>query len=232
MIGSPHVHFRRIDSTNERARALAAAGAPHGTLVTADEQTAGHGRHGRPWLARPGRALLASFVIRGLTEAEALLPLCAGLAVCEASEALAPVSCALKWPNDVWIERRKAAGILVEGRPAQGWAVIGIGLNVSTAADELPHELRETATSLLIASDERVTVGEARAALASTLAARLADPPEETLARWRARDALLGGQVRWEGGEGRAAGISDTGSLLVDGATGRLELDAGEVHLR
>lgn len=242
MIGSPRVHYRQVDSTNERARALAAAGAPHGTLVSADEQTAGHGRHGRRWLAPPGRALLASFVVRGLTEAEALLPLCAGLAVCEAGETLAPVRCSLKWPNDVWIERRKAAGILVEGRPAQGWAVIGVGLNVSTTVDQLPQELREAATSLLIASGEHITVETAREALTRTLAARLADSPEQTLARWRARDALLGEHVRWEGrggqggaglkgGEGRAAGISDTGSLLVETSAGCVALDAGEVRL-
>ena len=77
-----------------------------------------------------------------------LLPLATAVAVCEACEAHAPVECAIKWPNDVWIERRKVAGILIEGRPQEGWAVIGVGLNVSTAREEFPEELRATATSL------------------------------------------------------------------------------------
>ena len=67
MIGLPHVHHRTTDSTNARARELAAAGRPHGTLVTADEQTAGRGRQGRTWLAAPGEALLMSVVVRDVT---------------------------------------------------------------------------------------------------------------------------------------------------------------------
>src|SRR5688500_16749042 len=117
MIGTPRVHLRLADSTNERARALAVAGAPHGTLVTADEQTAGRGRQGRVWTAPPRSAVLMSLVLRDLREA---LPLAAAVAVCEAL----PVPAAIKWPNDIWIERRKVAGILVEGRPQEGWAVL------------------------------------------------------------------------------------------------------------
>src|SRR4051794_9153306 len=119
MIGSPRLHFRVTDSTNEQAKALAEAGAPHGTLLTAGEQTAGHGRQGRAWAAPPGRAILMSLLLRGLEERHALLPLATAVAVCDA---LAPLACGIKWPNDVWIEGRKAAGILVEGRPQAGWA--------------------------------------------------------------------------------------------------------------
>jgi BirA family transcriptional regulator, biotin operon repressor / biotin---[acetyl-CoA-carboxylase] ligase len=101
LLGHPRVHHRVTDSTNERARALAAAGAPHGTLVTAAEQTAGRGRQGRAWSSPAGRALLMSLVLRGLGESNALLPLTAAVAVCEACEREAPVTCAIKWPNDV-----------------------------------------------------------------------------------------------------------------------------------
>jgi BirA family transcriptional regulator, biotin operon repressor / biotin---[acetyl-CoA-carboxylase] ligase len=125
MIGVPRVHWRLTDSTNERAKALAAAGAPHGTLVTADEQTAGRGRQGRVWTAPPRTAVLMSLVVCDPGE---ILPLTAAVAVCDAL----PAECAIKWPNDVWLERRKLAGILVEGRPQQGWAVLGVGLNVTT----------------------------------------------------------------------------------------------------
>ena len=225
MIGSPHVHHRVTDSTNARARALASDGAPHGTLVTAGAQTAGRGRQGRTWAAEPGDALLMSLLVRDLTP---LLPLAAAVAVCEA---VAPLEAAIKWPNDVWIERRKVAGILLEGRPQEGWAVIGIGLNVRTR--EFPSDLRETATSLALNGADR-SVDEARAALLPALDRWLAAPASDVLEAWRARDALKGEHVRWgAGAEGTAAGITDAGALLVDTPAGeRVELDAGEVHLR
>jgi BirA family biotin operon repressor/biotin-[acetyl-CoA-carboxylase] ligase len=238
MIGHPHVHHRLTDSTNERARELAIAGAPHGTLVTADEQSAGRGRQGRAWVAPPGRALLMSLVVRDLREQHALLPLSAAVAVCEACEASAGVECRIKWPNDVWIDGRKVAGILVEGRPHEGWAVLGIGLNVTTGPEELPDELREIATSLRAAAGEARAAGDVaaslpavRAELVARLDSWLTRSPGEVIAAWRERDALRGHRVRWPGGEGEAAGIADSGALLVETAGGRVELDAGEVHL-
>ena len=125
--GRPHRHFRRTDSTNERAKELATAGAPCGLAVTADEQTAGRGRRGHAWFAPPGSCLLYSGLLRPYAGAEQpLLPLAVPIAVCEAAEAVAPVRCQVKWPNDVWIEERKVAGVLVEARPDEGWAVIGV----------------------------------------------------------------------------------------------------------
>jgi BirA family biotin operon repressor/biotin-[acetyl-CoA-carboxylase] ligase len=229
MIGSPHVHHRITDSTNARARDLAVAGAPHGTIVTAAEQTAGRGRQGRSWTAAPGDALLFSLLVRGVEPGAALLPLAAAVAVCES---LAPIEAAIKWPNDVWIEGRKVAGILLEGRPQEGWAVIGIGLNVRTR--EFPDELRETATSLALAGAPEPGVDAARAALVAALDRWIAAPAAEVLAEWRERDALRGEQVRWGAGlAGTAAGITGSGSLIVETGSGqRVELDAGEVHLR
>ena len=231
-IGAPRIHHRIADSTNERAKELAAAGAPGGTLVTATEQTAGRGRQGRAWVAPAGRALLMSLVVRDLGEEMLMLPLAAAVAVCDACEAAAPVTCAIKWPNDVWIDRRKVAGILIEGRPQDGWAVLGIGLNVGTRADEFPGELREIATSLFAAgAGEAVTPDTLLPPLLAALERRLEDPPAEVLTAWRERDALRGQTVRWEGGSGTAAGITDSGSLLVETDAGRVELGAGEVHL-
>jgi BirA family biotin operon repressor/biotin-[acetyl-CoA-carboxylase] ligase len=225
MIGSPHVHHRLTDSTNARARALAATGAPHGTLVTAAEQTAGRGRQGRQWTAPPGEAVLMSVLVRGL---EPLMPLAAAVAVCEA---VAPLDAAIKWPNDIWIgPGRKVAGILLEGRPQEGWAVIGIGLNVRTRS--FPEDLRETATSLALEGVE-TSVPAVRDALVHALDRWIPAPAAEVLAAWRERDALLGSHVRWAAGGGTAAGISDSGALLVDTDGGeRVELDAGEVHLQ
>ena len=221
MIGTPRVHLRLTDSTNERARALAAAGAPHGTLVTADEQQAGRGRQGRVWTAPPGSAVLMSVVLRELSET---LPLAAAVAVSEA----VPLDTRIKWPNDVWVDGRKVAGILVEARPQEGWAVLGIGLNVTT--EEFPPELH--ATSLRLAGAD-VSPAAALAALLAALNAWLTRPLPDVLAAWRSRDALLGRTVRWSNGrnEGTAAGVDDSGALIVETHDGRVTLDAGEVHL-
>ncbi len=221
MIGLPRVHHRLTDSTNERAKELALAGAPHGTLVTADEQTAGRGRQGRTWSAEPGDALLLSLVLRSLDE---LLPLRAAVAVAESI----PMRARIKWPNDVWVEGKKIAGILVEGRPQEGWAVLGIGLNVATRS--FPDELSEIATSLAL-EGAAISGEEALDALLASLARLLGAEAADVLAAWRERDALLGAPVQWNGGRGRGAGITDGGALRVETDAGIVELDAGEVHL-
>ena len=242
-LGLPRAHHRSTDSTNERAKALALVGAPHGTLVTADEQTAGRGRQGRVWTAPPGGAVLMSLVLRDLEVGQALAPLAAAVAVCEAAESCAPgLTCRVKWPNDVWVDGRKLAGILIEGRPQEGWAVLGIGLNLATV--EFPDELRGVATSLALecsraargsASDRGARDGPAPddvlERLLEALDRRLAGAPRDVLSAWRARDALLGREITWAQGAGTAAGIDDDGSLLVDTAVGRTALVAGEVHL-
>ena len=222
MIGLPRVHYRSTDSTNERAKQLALVGTPHGTLVTADEQSAGRGRQGRVWTAEPGHALLMSLVLRSLDE---LLSFRAAIAVAESIS----VPARIKWPNDVWIEGRKVSGILAEGRPQEGWAVLGIGLNVSTRS--FPDELSEIATSLALAGVS-VSRDEVLEALLASLERWLAADAAEVLAAWRDRDALLGAPVSCNGGRGRAAGITDGGALRVETDAGIVELDAGEVHLQ
>jgi BirA family transcriptional regulator, biotin operon repressor / biotin---[acetyl-CoA-carboxylase] ligase len=150
--GAPQRHFKVTDSTNARARELVEAGAPGGTVVTAAEQTAGRGRQGRSWTAPPDKALLYSTVLRPLDERHLLLPLAVPLAVCDAAEELEPaIECTIRWPNDIWIAGRKLAGVLIEAKPQDGWAVIGVGLNLTIARDEFPIELRDTAVSILSA---------------------------------------------------------------------------------
>ena len=223
MLGSPHLHLRETTSTNDRARELATAGAPHGTLVTAGAQSAGRGRQGRRWSAPPGRALLMSLVLR---EPHALLPLAAAVAVARTCGADAGV----KWPNDVQRAGRKLAGILAEGRPQEGWAVLGVGLNVAVRPEDLPGELRATAAGLGLTPAD---VPAVRVRLLAELDAALALPLPALLDAWRARDVLRGRSVGWSGGEGTAAGIDDSGRLLVERAdAGVVALDAGEVHLR
>ncbi len=225
-LGHPRLHLSRTDSTNERARALALAGAPHGTLVTAAEQTAGRGRQGRRWSAPAGSALLMSLVLR---EPPALLPLAAAVAVCDVAGDEARV----KWPNDIVIVHgeslAKLAGILIEGRPQEGWAVLGIGLNAAVRIEELPPELHGTAASLGLA---RAEIEPLLARLLEALERRLSEPTAEILDAWRARDALRAREVSWAGGRGRAAGVDGDGRLIVALAGGgQTALDAGEVHL-
>jgi BirA family biotin operon repressor/biotin-[acetyl-CoA-carboxylase] ligase len=121
------------------------------------------------------------------------------------------------------------AGVLVEGRPQEGWAVLGIGVNAALDLATLPEEVRATAGTLGL---DRAELPQALEALLAALEARLAEPPETTLAALRERDALAGRSVRWEGGEGEGAGIAADGALLVRGADGNVHvLAAGEVHL-
>lgn len=247
-LGHPRVHLRRTDSTNDRARELAQRGAPHGTLVTAEEQTAGRGRHGRSWAATPRSALLMSLLLRwSASEREpALLPLAAAVAVCD----IVGPQALVKWPNDVVLRRQvadipppgatggsvapnsytdlaKLAGILIEGRPQERWLVLGIGVNVAVDLADLPQEVQRTAATLGRSSAQ---IESTLAALLGALQRRLADSSAEILAAWRSRDALIGSQVAWQHGVGRAEGVSDRGGLLLRVQDGSIvELDSGEV---
>lgn len=231
-LGHPRLHLRSTDSTNDRARALARGGAPHGTLVTASVQTAGRGRQGRRWSAPPNSSLLASLVLR---RPPALLPLIAAVAVCD----VAGEDARVKWPNDIVFVRpagarsedlAKLAGILAEGRPQEGWAVLGVGLNVAVRLEELPAELQAGAATL---GESPAAIESVLVRLLTALSSRLAEPTEALLDAYRARDALHGREIGWTGGYGRADGIDGEGRLVValpDG--GHTALDAGEVHLQ
>jgi BirA family biotin operon repressor/biotin-[acetyl-CoA-carboxylase] ligase len=225
-LGHPRVHYRLTGSTNARARERAGAGAPHGTLVTAAAQLEGRGRQGRTWSAAAGRALLCSVVIRN---PPALLPLAAGVAVAEVVGAqVVGAQARLKWPNDVLVAGRKVAGILVEGRPQEGWAVVGIGLNVALRIEDFPVELRSSAGTLGL---EPSAVEPTLCAVLDRLGRWVDADAESLVAAVRALDALLGQPVRWAGGRGVGAGIDAGGRLLVRTDDGDVPLDAGEVHL-
>jgi BirA family transcriptional regulator, biotin operon repressor / biotin---[acetyl-CoA-carboxylase] ligase len=264
-LGQPRLHLRVTDSTNDRARELALAGAPHGTLVTASEQLAGRGRQGRRWSAPPGSALLTSLVLRseclGLDKSGGVLPqlpLIAAVAACDTIGGAAMV----KWPNDIVIvrdhgtedgladgsaaERRasggvgdgvdastalaKLGGILTEGRPQEGWAVLGIGLNVAVRLEDLPEQLQASAASM---NEPASAIESVLARLLEALRRRLDEPVASVLEAYRGRDALRGREVEWAGGRGRANGVDEQGRLVVvkssDGEC--VALDAGEVHL-
>jgi BirA family biotin operon repressor/biotin-[acetyl-CoA-carboxylase] ligase len=231
--GRPHLHLRSTESTNDRARELAEAGAPSGAIVTADEQSAGRGRRGRVWSAPSGSALLFSAVLRPLALEHGLLPLATPIAACAAIESVAPVHTRVKWPNDVWIDESKVAGVLIEAR-FPDWAVIGIGVNVSIEPEQFPRDLRWPATSI----GHGVAVDDLREALCRALDAWTTAPEAEILAEFRRRDALLGRRLAWEGGDppagsGTGAGVDERGHLVVEVDDGdRVALGSGEVSLR
>jgi BirA family biotin operon repressor/biotin-[acetyl-CoA-carboxylase] ligase len=232
--GLPRRHFRTVGSTNERARELAIAGAPTGTLVTATEQSAGRGRRGRQWVAPPGKAVLCSAIVSPLGPEHSLLPLAVPLAVCEAVESVASVSCRVKWPNDVWSDGRKLAGVLIEAQPPE-WAVIGIGLNVSIEPEEFPDDLRRPATSV----GHGVSTEEVLEAVCARLVDWVSARPDRIVAEFGVRDALKGREIRWQGagglvdeGAGVADGIDERGNLVVISDEGeRRSLGSGEVTL-
>jgi BirA family biotin operon repressor/biotin-[acetyl-CoA-carboxylase] ligase len=219
-LGEPREHHETIGSTNARARKLADKGAKHGTLVTADEQTKGRGRQGRTWVTPSGVAIAASLVLR---EFDDLLPLRAGLAVAD----VAGPDALVKWPNDVWLDGRKVAGILAESKASE-WAVLGIGVNVAVDVASLPEEAAEVAGTL---GKSPADVEPTLTALLTALEKRLGQDRDSVLVALRERDALLGRRVRWQDGEGLGAGIDETGALRVDVNGREITLTAGEVTL-
>ena len=145
-------YFPSVDSTMRPAAELAAHGAPAGTLVVAGEQTAGQGRHGHSWYSTPGAGLYFSMLLAP----DPVLTLALGLAVADAVSRVSGLNCDLRWPNDVMIGERKAAGSLVQ--LAGTVAVAGIGINVGHAA--FPAELAAEATSLAIETGGRAPARE------------------------------------------------------------------------
>jgi BirA family biotin operon repressor/biotin-[acetyl-CoA-carboxylase] ligase len=233
------VWLGQIDSTNAEVTRRAAGGAAEGLLVVADAQRAGRGRLGRSWEAPPGTSLMLSLLLRPTATIErvALLPLLAGLALVEASDALvAGAQLSLKWPNDLLAGERKCAGILVEV-PAPGVAVVGVGVNVDWRAVRRPEALAH-ATSLAEAAGGEVD----RWRLLSVLIEQLdrhycawRTDPAAFLPAYRERCATLGRPVRVEqvNGqtlEGTASRITDDGALLVDVDGVAITVRAGDVH--
>ena len=220
-IGSDIEFHGALASTQERARALAAAGAGP-SVVVADLQTAGQGTHGRTWQAAAGTSLLASWLFRPAPAEPGLFALLAGVAVARALERLGMPEASLKWPNDVEAGQKKVAGALAHATTdgEGGSLVLGIGVNVHQTTDDFPAELRANATSLALTGH---TVDRLSLLFAITRELdRVAKPSERiaALAEWRRRATLLGREVEVTR-EGRpvvrgvARDIADDGALLV-----------------
>lgn len=239
LVGIRWHRYERVDSTNLEALRLAELGAPAGTVVLADTQSAGRGRLGRTWADLPGRSLLMSVLLERPREWAGLLTAAAALAAAEAVEELAGLRVGVKWPNDLMAGGRKLGGVLAEGRGALPVAV-GIGLNVSGAPEDLPAQVRATGTFISHEAGREVGVS----ALAEELAGHLdrvyhllqAGGGPTIVARLTERDCLAGRAVLARIGTetvcGEALGWREDGRLVIRGDDGaEVVLDAGEVTL-
>jgi BirA family biotin operon repressor/biotin-[acetyl-CoA-carboxylase] ligase len=233
-------------STNSDASALGRSGAPQGTVVVADAQTAGRGRLGRTWVSRPGLNLYLSILLRPriVPAAAPQLALVAGLAVAEAFEEEGAAA-SIKWPNDVLLGGRKACGILTELEAEADrvdFVVVGIGVNLNSVDDDFPPELRSRATSLRLARGREVE----RARFAAQLLSRFERCYERfcehgfggLASEWERRSALVGRELTIDGaGEtvsGEYAGIDAEGALLLrerGGSGGLRRVLAGDVTI-
>jgi BirA family biotin operon repressor/biotin-[acetyl-CoA-carboxylase] ligase len=232
-----------VGSTNDVGRAAGERGIDERLAIFAERQTAGRGQRGRTWTAPAGRGLLGSTLWRpdGTPARVATLAQAAGVATVEALAAVG-VAARLKWPNDVLVDGAKVAGILLESaiegeRPR--YVVVGIGVNVNQAAEELPPT-PYPASSLRLALGRPLDRAALAAALLTGLARRYAQwkaRPAELFADWRGALATLGQEVTILGPDGerrgRARDVAPDGALLLERADGALErLVSGEVSVR
>jgi BirA family biotin operon repressor/biotin-[acetyl-CoA-carboxylase] ligase len=226
-------HHDKIGSTNDEARRLAIEGAPHGTVVHADEQTAGRGRMAHTWFSPPGNLYL-SVLLRVDVPAPRMaeLSFVSALAVADTVEALLPrqTRAMLKWPNDVLVSGGKIAGILLE--QMEDAAIIGMGLNVLQAPSNAAYK-----TTTIVANGGIASVDGARDILLERLGEHLAvwraDGFAAIRARWLERSYPVGAAIRANAGGqsfgGHFAGLDEDGALLLDTPQGRQRLVAGEV---
>jgi BirA family transcriptional regulator, biotin operon repressor / biotin---[acetyl-CoA-carboxylase] ligase len=228
-------HHDTIDSTNEEARRLASEGAPHGTVIHADEQTAGRGRMARTWFSPPGNLYLSIILRTGTTEQRNTeLSFVTASAVADTVEALLPrhIRPMLKWPNDVLVNGAKIAGILLEQEADA--IILGIGLNVLQAPTHAAYK-----TTTIVANGGIASVDSARDILLDRLGRHLAswrnDGFETIRTLWLGRSYPLGASIRvnahGESIEGAFAGLDQDGALLLDTPAGRQRVIAGDVSM-
>jgi BirA family transcriptional regulator, biotin operon repressor / biotin---[acetyl-CoA-carboxylase] ligase len=233
-------HYAEVSSTQDVAEQLARDGAAHGSVVIAESQTAGHGRLGREWFSPTGVNLHLTVILRP-TMAPAQVPLLglvAGVAMAEAVETVAPGLPGLKWPNDLWLRGKKAGGIishLLAGTPP--CVLLGMGLNLNLAADQVPADLREIATSVAIATGHPCDRVQFAATLFAKLDERIAQLEHSGFASiallWERYSILKGKQITVFDGQARhsgiVAGIDRDGALLISEDAHVTRVLAGDV---
>lgn len=247
VFGQRVVSYEITDSTNTRAKQLAEEGAVHGTLVVANMQTAGKGRRGRSWQQEEGSVIAMSLLLRPTFSPDkaSMLTLLAAHSVAGAIEAVTGLPAAIKWPNDIVINRKKTVGILTEmslgvEQAAIDYIVIGIGINVNNTA--FPEDIRDMATSLYLEKGERVSrsvlIAESMRRLEADYEAFLeTEDLSAILQDYNAHLISMNKEVRVLDPKGEYTGISRgmdaQGELLVERADGEIiKVYAGEVSVR
>lgn len=243
-LASKIYHYTSIGSTNDEAKKLAQMGAPHGTLVIAEEQTGGRGRLGRKWVSAPGQGIWLSIILRPSlepSEAPRITMACA-VAAAKAIRQEVGVNCLIKWPNDLLIDGKKVAGILTEMSADMDkihYVVTGIGMNVNNA--EFPPDIEKTATSLKLASGEEVErlkiLTQFLSQFEEIYRSLESGEFEAILGEWRQLSCNLGKRVRIIGRnfelEGTALDVDGDGALLIKTDEGQVErVLSGDVSLR
>ncbi|NTU42861.1 MAG: biotin--[acetyl-CoA-carboxylase] ligase, partial [Nitrospirales bacterium] len=215
-------------STNSLARDLVSRGHPEGTVIIADYQTEGRGRHGRKWIAPQGKNISMSIILTPpLTFRDTpLLTLMAAVACTSAIREKFSLPVSIKWPNDIMLEGKKLGGILTELR-AEGeriiHAIMGIGINVNLSADEIPDEIRETATSFLIGAGREVSRTEVAASILNEIGRwyeiLMSQGGKPVREEWLRLSSTIGKEVKVtmpsETITGKAVGIDETGMLIL-----------------
>lgn len=238
-------YFDLLESTNNHAKSLAVEGAPEGTLLVADQQSAGRGRMGRSWMSQPGANLLFSLLLRPAVEPEQIFALTMVLAV-SAAETLhkrTGAAARIKWPNDVYAGRGKLAGILTEigvkGSIVEH-VVLGMGLNVHWGPEEI-EELKPPATSLLLETGRSYRRTDLLVWILkefeSSYRRFLGGDTEPFYSRWNELSLVLGRNVTVESGQetiyGKALCIDREGALILEEGNGRQRrIICGDVSLR
>ena len=234
-----------LGSTNEHAKELARSGTEHGTIVIAERQTDGKGRHGRKFFSPPGHGIYMSLILdpKSLCFPQMLTTPFAAVAVCEAIEAVSDTRPLIKWVNDILIDRKKVCGILTEAvilpnDSRSQMLVLGIGINFSVPETGFPEDLSRIAGSVFMSPDPPVT----REVLAAEIINRVLDPREMRDSRgiireYKRRLMMIGEKIMVIGmGESygaKAIDIDDAGRLIVENSSGELIfLSSGEISVR
>lgn len=240
------LYFDSIDSTNSRAKLLAAQGAKHGTILLANHQTDGRGRIGRSFHSPAGLGVYLTMILRPRCQASELMHLtcAAAVAACDAVEAVTALRPGIKWTNDLVHEKQKLGGILTElSLDSQGnvsYALIGIGLNCNHQPSDFPEEIRHIATSLSAITGKFVDRGCIAVATISALddmASRILSDKPMFLERYRTDCVTVGREVSVHSADsvrqGTAIGVDENGGLEVIFPDGHIEtVNSGEVSIR
>lgn len=228
------VYLTETDSTNTRAKELAAGGAPEGTLVIAEKQTSGRGRRGRNWFSPTEMGIYASLILRpSIPPNEApKIVLITAVAVADALAKMSGLQATIKWPNDILVREKKIAGILTEigtEMDLVNYVIVGLGINVNTPHDCFPREIRDEATSVFIETGERVSrvnlIRDYLNLFETYYGLFLGGKSENLIERWKKSANIIGRRIMVDQSGRRYTGevmdIDEDGALLVKGSDGR-----------